>query len=70
MSKIRTAILSVVLALVVTVAIYVASVPLPVSAAQPGVSCPAPKPTASGLSTEQLWKILNGRYERRVALPY
>ena len=70
MSTIRTTILSVALVLVVTVAVYFAAAPLPVMAAQPAASCPVTSASASSLSTQELWKILNGRYERRVGLPY
>jgi hypothetical protein len=70
MSTIRTIILSVVLTLVVTAAIYFAAVPLPVMAAKPAASCPVPNISAASLSNQDLWRILNGRYERRVSLPY
>jgi len=70
MSTIRTTILSVVLVLFVTVAVYFAAVPLTAKAAQPAASCPIASTSASSLSTQELWKILNGRYERRVGLPY
>jgi hypothetical protein len=70
MSTIRTTIMSVVLSLVVAAAIYFTAAPRPVMAAQPGASCPVIHPSATSLSTEELWKILNGRYERSVGLPY
>jgi hypothetical protein len=70
MSTIRTTIMSVVLVLVVASAAYFAAVPLPAMAARPAASCLLSGNSTSSLSTQALWKILNGRYERRVALPY
>ena len=70
MSTIRTTIMSVVLVLVVASAVYFAAVPLPAMAARPAASCPLTNVNPASLSTEQLWKILNGRYERRIGLPY
>jgi len=70
MSKIRITILSAIFVLTVAVAVYFAAVPSPAMAAQAGASCPVARPSASSLTVQELWKILNGRYERRVGLPY
>ncbi len=70
MSTIRTTIMSVILVLFVAGAVYFAAVPLPAMAAQPAASCPVPGVSASSLSTQALWNIINGRYERRIRLPY
>jgi len=80
MSAIRITILSVVLVLFVTATAFFAFAPSSAKAAQPATSCPAPSQTVVltipgpsqtfALTTDQLWKILNGRYERRVRSPY
>ncbi len=69
MSAIRATIMSLVLVLVVTAAVYFAAVPLPAMAAKPAASCPVPGVSAFSLSNEALWNILNGRYQRRIDLP-
>ena len=67
MLKIRTAILSVVLMLVVAGSTYFAVTASAAPSAQTAPTCPVIHP--SSFSTEALRDILNGRYERRVGLP-
>ena len=67
MLKIRIAILSIVLVLVVTGSTYFAVTASAASSAQSTSTCPVVHP--SSFSTEALWDILNGRYEHRVGLP-
>jgi len=68
MSAIRTTLLSIVLVIVIGVGAYLAAVPLPAMAAS-SVPASCPLVGASSFSTQQLWDMLNARYERRVGLP-
>jgi len=69
MLNIRIVILSVVLMFVVAGATYFAVTASPSAvSANSAPTCPVIH-TASSLSTQALWDILNGRYERRVGLP-
>ena len=70
MLNIRTTILSLVLMLVLTGAIYftVAASPAATSASSATTTCPAVH--GAYFSTQELKDTLNGRYERRVGLPY
>ena len=68
MLKIRIAILSIVLVLVVAGSTYFAVTASAAAPAQEAPMCPVAHP--SSFSTEELLDILNGRYELRVGLPY
>ena len=70
MLKIRTVTLSVVLVLILAGAIYfgVAASPAAISVSSTAPTCPVVH--ESHLSTQELRDTLNGRYERRVGLPY
>lgn len=69
MLNIRTVLLSVMLVLILTGAIYfaVAASPASESALVTAPTCPVVH--ASYLSTQALKDILNGRYEHRIGLP-
>jgi hypothetical protein len=68
MSTIRTATISSLITIVLALAVYVAALPHTVRAAEPGpATCPIV--SVSSLSTQQLWDLLNARYEYRVGMP-
>lgn len=68
MSTIRTATISSLTTVVLTVAVYFAALPHTVRAAEPGAAT-CPIISVSSLSTQQLRALLNGRYEHRVGMP-
>ena len=71
MLKIRTIFFSILLLIGVAAGSYFAVLAKPATSASTAPvsenSCPA---RPASLSTQDLWKILNGRYERRVNLPW
>lgn len=70
MSTIRTAIISSLTTVVLVFAVYFTALPHTVRAAEPGAAtCPVPTVSVSSLSIQQLWDLLNARYEHRIGLP-
>jgi hypothetical protein len=73
MLKIRTIVMAVLLTSAVAVGSYFAVLAVPAAAKSTTAgsvsSCPVVH-SATALSEQDLWRILNGRYERRVRLPY
>ena len=68
MSTIRTAAISSLTVVVLALVVYFAALPQAVRAAQPGAAT-CPIVSVSSLSTQQLWDMLNARYEHRIGLP-
>lgn len=68
MSTIRTATISSLVTVVLTLAVYFAALPHAVQAVEPGAAT-CPRVSVSSLSTQQLRALLNARYEYRVGMP-